>query len=121
MKLAHQARWPRWTASMNKRIRGIAPYHQGQQFHVSLPLRSSARAVEMSGARGYLRFFRFASSSIPTQVVDPSVSLAAVLQGTGLTSTVEPSGAATSKPGVPSSARGSGPVEYGVGRVPAGL
>jgi hypothetical protein len=53
------------------------------------------------------------------QVVVPSVSRAAALQGTALTDFVEPSGAATSKPG-PLSTFGSGPVEYGVGGVPAG-
>jgi hypothetical protein len=48
------------------------------------------------------------------QVVVPSVSRAAALQGTALTDFVEPSGPATSKPGLPLSTCGSGPVEYGV-------
>ena len=42
------------------------------------------------------------------QVVVPSVSRAAALQGTALTDFVEPSGPATSK------TCGNGPVEYGV-------
>ena len=54
------------------------------------------------------------------QVVVPSVSRAAMLHGTAFTVFVEPSGAATSKPGLPLSTCGSGPVEYGVGGVPAG-
>jgi hypothetical protein len=53
------------------------------------------------------------------QVVEPSVSLAAVLHGTAFTVFVEPSGPATSRPG-PLSSFGNGPVEYGVGGVPAG-
>jgi hypothetical protein len=52
------------------------------------------------------------------QVVEPSVSWAAVLHGTALTDFVEPSGAATFRPG-PTFAFGNGPVEYGVG-APAG-
>jgi hypothetical protein len=62
----------------------------------------------------YLRF------SIPTQVVEPSVSWAAAPHGTAGTDSVDPFGPATSKPGLPLSICGSGPVEYGVGGVPAG-
>jgi hypothetical protein len=48
----------------------------------------------------YLRFFAFALfSGIPTQVVEPSVSRAAVLQGTALTVFVEPSEPGTFRPG----------------------
>src|SRR5229473_1928321 len=61
-----------------------------------LPLGSIASAKERRRDRsrhalggGYWGFFAFASPSIPTQVVDPSVSLAAVLQGTALTVFVE--------------------------------
>jgi hypothetical protein len=47
-----------------------------------------------------LRFFALSrSSGIPMQVVEPSVSLAAVLHGTAFTVFVEPSGPATSRPG----------------------
>jgi hypothetical protein len=53
------------------------------------------------------------------QVVEPSVSLAAVLHGIAFTLFVEPSGPATSRLRPPSSF-GNGPVEYGVGGVPAG-
>jgi hypothetical protein len=56
----------------------------------------------------FRQIFLFESPSIPTQVVDPSALLTAVLQGTGFTCFVEPSGPATSKPGEPSSNRGSG-------------
>jgi hypothetical protein len=56
----------------------------------------------------------------PTQVVNPSVSRAALLQGTALTLFVErPSAATMSKP-VPVSSAGNGPVEYGVGDVLGG-
>jgi hypothetical protein len=53
------------------------------------------------------------------QVVVPSVSRAAMLHGTAFTVFVEPPGPATSKPG-PVFTCGNGPVEYGVGGVPAG-
>ena len=60
------------------------------------------------------------SSEIPTQVVNPSVSRAAVLQGTALTAFVEtPSGATVFNPG-PTVESGNRPVEYGVGGVPGG-
>jgi len=49
-------------------------------------------------------------SEIPTQVVVPSVSRAAMPHGTALTVRVDPSGATTFKPG-PTSDGGSGPVE----------
>jgi hypothetical protein len=68
----------------------------------------------------YLRFRTALSSEIPTQVVDPSVSRATVPHGTAFTAFVEtPSGPMTFKPG-PVFANGNGPVEYGVGGVPAG-
>src|ERR1700738_1880221 len=51
-------------------------------------------------------------SGIPTQVVVPSVSRAAVLQGTAFTVFVEPSGATTVKPG-PVFTCGSSALEYG--------
>jgi len=57
---------------------------------------------------------------MPTHVVNPSVSRAAVLQGTALTVFVEtPSGATVFNPG-PIDDCGNGPVEYGVGGVPGG-
>ena len=68
----------------------------------------------------YRFFFALAlSSGILSQVVEPSVSRAAVLHGTAFTVFVEPSGPTLSRPG-PLSSAGSGPVEYGVGGVPAG-
>jgi hypothetical protein len=53
------------------------------------------------------------------QVVVPSVSRAAMLHGTAFTDFVELFGPTTSKPG-PVFTCGNGPVEYGVGGVPAG-
>jgi hypothetical protein len=62
----------------------------------------------------YRFFFAFAPvSGIPTQVVKPSVSWAAGLQGIALTVFVEPSGSTMTRP-VPVSIAGNGPVEYGV-------
>jgi hypothetical protein len=57
----------------------------------------------------HLRFFAFAPSEIPTQVLVPSVSLAARPQGTALTVFVEtPSGPTMFKPG-PVFTSGNGP------------
>jgi hypothetical protein len=59
-------------------------------------------------------------SVIPTQVVNPSVSRATAPQGTALTVRAEnPSGATVFNPGPPLDC-GNGPVECGVGGVPAG-
>ena len=57
----------------------------------------------------HLRFLAFPPSEVPTQVVVPSVSLAARLQGTALTVFVEtPSGPTMFKPG-PVFTSGNGP------------
>ena len=77
--------------------------------------RAFLRALQPSGvflfAVPYLCFF---PSGIPTQVVVPSVSRAAVLHGTAFTVFVVSSGPTTSRPG-PVSICGNAPVEYGVG------
>ena len=68
----------------------------------------------------YRPLLRGLSSGIPTHVVNPSVSRAAVLHGTALTAFVEtPSGATVFSPG-PIDDCGNGPAEYGVGGVPGG-
>lgn len=68
----------------------------------------------------YRPFLFGLSSEIPTQVVKPSVSRAAVPHGTALTAFVEtPSGPTVFSPG-PVVDSGNGPVEYGVGGVPGG-
>src|ERR1035438_1526971 len=79
-----------------------------------------ARIGESESSRGtnelfvgvpYLCLF---PSGIPTQVVVPSVSRAAVLHGTDFTVFLVSSGPTTSRPG-PLSICGNAPVEYGVG------
>ena len=72
---------------------------------------SAARRQHVRSEYQYLLAFE-PESGIPTQVVKPSVSRAAVPHGTAFTVFVVPSGSTMTRP-VPVSTVGSGPVEYG--------
>ena len=85
----------RWSLGLPHGQNSCRPFQQGAQHSGTLA--------------HHLRFFAFAPSEIPTQVVVPSVSLAARLQGTALTVFVEtPSGPTMFKPG-PVFTSGNGP------------
>jgi hypothetical protein len=94
----------RWSLGLPHGQNFCRPFQQGAQHSGTLA--------------HHLRFFAFAPSEIPTQVVVPSVSLAARLQGTALTVfVVTPSGPTMFKPG-PIFTSGNGPPKGSADGVP---
>ena len=104
-----------------RRARRIVKVHQNEETDKMEFRRISAKPPPTGAVLVWANYgpYFLRLSGIPTQVVDPSVSWAAVLHGTALTVLVEPSGPGLSRPG-PVSSVGKGPVEYGVGNVPGG-